>query len=283
MTPLRSVLYVPAVNARALEKAAGLPCDAVILDLEDAVAPERKSEARAAAVAAVRERRFGARTVVVRVNALSTDWGGQDLQAVLPAGPDAVLAPKIATVEDLRAYGAAISGAPDELRLWAMVETAGALTNLAAIAGEAGRGRLCALVMGLNDLALELRARFDPARSAFGYALGAAVAAGRAHGLAVLDAVFNDLGDPAGLEAECRQGRDLGFDGKTLIHPDQIAAANRAFSPLPDEVAWAEAVIAAFAAQPDAGVLRARGAMVERLHLREAERVVALASVEPAP
>ena len=278
MIPLRSVLYAPAANTRALEKAAGLPCDAVILDLEDSVAPERKPEARAAAAAAIRGGGFGRRLVAVRVNGLETEWGPDDLRAVLAAGPDVVVAPKIATAADLDGYRAALSGAPASLHLWAMVETAGAVLNLGAIA-EGGRpSRLSGLVMGLNDLATDLRARSDPARSAFAYALSATVTAARAYGLIALDGVSNDISDPAALEAECRQARDLGFDGKTLIHPDQIAVANRAFSPTEAEVDWAEAVAAAFHEAPGAGVLRVRGVMVERLHLREAERVLGLAT-----
>ena len=272
---LRSALYVPAVNARALDKARTLPCDAVILDLEDAVAPERKPEARDAAVAALHAG-FPGRMAVLRVNGLDTDWGRTDLLAAVRAAPDAVLAPKVEDARTLRAYHQALAAAPETVRLWIMVETPRALLNLPEIAACAGETRLAGLVLGLNDLAAATRARMVPGRAPFAAAMSAVVTAARAHGLLALDAVFNDLRDSEGLEAECRQGRDWGFDGKTLIHPDQIDAANRAFAPTEAEVVWARAVTDAFAAEPDAGVLRAAGGMVERLHLREAERILSL-------
>ena len=270
---IRSALYLPASNARAIAKARALPCDAVILDLEDAVAPEAKTLAREQACAAFGEG-FGARTAVLRVNGLDTDWGRADLAAAVTAAPDAVLAPKVEDAAGVRAYHAALAEAPEALRLWAMVETPGAVLNLAEIAACAADTRLAGLVVGLNDVALALRARPTPGREAFVTALQLTVAAARAHGLLMLDAVFNDLEDAAGLETECAQGRAFGFDGKTVIHPRQIEPVNRAFSPTDDEVDWARAVVAAFADQPDAGVLRVKGAMVERLHLREAERVL---------
>jgi citrate lyase subunit beta/citryl-CoA lyase len=188
-----------------------------------------------------------------------------------------VIAPKVESAATLRAYHAALAPAAGRVRLWAMIETPRALLNLPEIAGSAAETRLAGLVVGLNDLALALRARPAPGRTAFAWALQSTVAAARAHDLLVLDAVFNDLEDEAGLEAECRQGRDWGFDGKTLIHPRQIETANRAFSPSDAEIAWAEAVTAAFAdpSNADQGVLRVEGGMVERLHLREAERILA--------
>jgi citrate lyase subunit beta/citryl-CoA lyase len=275
VTRVRSALYVPAANARALDKARALPCDAVILDLEDAVAPAGKPGAREAACAAL-QGGFGDRVAVLRVNALNTDWGRADLGAAVRATPDAVLAPKVEDAEGLRAYDRALAGAPERVRLWAMIETPRAVLNLPEIAACAGETRLAGLVLGLNDLAAATRARLVPGRAPFHLALGAVVTAARAYGLLALDAVFNDLGDAEGLEAECRQGREFGFDGKTLIHPGQIEAANRAFAPTDEERAWAQAVADAFAAEPDAGVLRAAGGMVERLHLREAERILSL-------
>jgi citrate lyase subunit beta/citryl-CoA lyase len=277
MRPVRSALYLPASNTRALAKARTLPCDAVILDLEDAVAPEAKVEARDRAVAALAGG-FGHRLTVLRVNGLETTWGAQDLAAAARAGPDAVLAPKVESAAAVRAYNQALGGAPAGLRLWAMVETPAGVLRLPEIAACAAETRLAGLVVGLNDLQLALRARWTPDRSAFTAALQAAVLAARAHGLLALDAVFNDLGNAAGFEAECRQGRELGFDGKTVIHPRQIEAANLAFSPSKEEVEWAEAVVGAFSDPANAGrgALRVEGAMVERLHLREAERLLGL-------
>jgi citrate lyase subunit beta/citryl-CoA lyase len=269
-------LYLPASNARALAKAAALPCDAVILDLEDAVASDAKALARDQAVAASGGG-FGDRLVVLRVNALGTDWAEADLAAAVRAGPDAVLAPKVDDAAAVRAYDAALRDAPAATRLWAMIETPGGVLRLPEIVACAGETRLAGLVVGLNDLALALRARWTPGRAAFTGALQAVVLAARAQGLLALDAVFNDLEDAAGLEAECLQGRELGFDGKTVIHPRQIETANRAFGATAAEIAWAERVVAAFAdpAHAGVGVLRLDGAMVERLHLREAERILA--------
>lgn len=277
MSPLRSVLYVPASNARAIEKARTLPGDAIILDLEDAVAPDAKDVARAQAVDALRAG-FDGRVAVLRVNALDTVWGAADLEAAVQAGPDAVLVPKVDGADALRAYDAAISDASKAVRLWAMVETPAGVLNLPEIAACAGSTRLTGLVLGLNDLASALRARQVPARAPFAAVLSALVTAARAYGLVAVDAVFNDLEDEAGLEAECRQARDFGFDGKCLIHPRQIEPANRAFAPDEAELAWARAVAAAFADPANAGrgALRVQGAMVERLHLAEAERLLAM-------
>ena len=275
--PRRSALFLPASNARAIEKARGLACDVVILDLEDAVAPEAKVEARAAAVAAAREG-FGHRETVVRVNALDTEWGADDLATIRSAGVDAVLVPKVARVDDIARYDEALSGASATTRLWAMVETCRAFSELQAIADMAATTRLAGMVVGTNDLALELRARPAADRATLLPFLAAAVAAARAAGIVVLDGVCNDFSDSCRLAAECAQGRALGFDGKSLIHPAQIEAANRAFAPEPHEIAKAHAVVAAFA-QPDSadkGAIRLDGRMVERLHLAEAERLLAL-------
>jgi citrate lyase subunit beta/citryl-CoA lyase len=276
--PRRSVLYMPASNARAIEKARALACDAVILDLEDAVAPEAKPQARAQAVEAVRQGGFGRREVVIRCNGLDTPWGADDLAAVAQAGPDAILVPKVASPADIAAYDAAIANAPPKTRLWAMIETCAAVLDLKAIAASR-QGRLDAFALGLNDLAKEMGARQTPDRAPMQAVLTLAVAAARANGLTVLDSVCNDLDDPAVLETVCRQGSDFGFDGKTLIHPAQIETANRLFSPDPADVDWARAVIAAFADPANAGrgALRVDGRLAERLHLTQAERLVALA------
>lgn len=274
---IRSALYVPASNDRALDKVWRLPCDAVILDLEDAVAAEAKDRARGLAVQAIQDG-FDDRTVVLRVNAAGTPWAEDDFRAAMAADPHAVLVPKIETAADLVAYDLALEGASDALELWVMIETPLAVLNLPQIAACAAETRLTGLVVGLNDLATELRARQTPGREAFSWTLQAVVTAARAHGLTALDAVFNDLADAAGFEAECRQGRDLGFDGKTVIHPSQIEAANAAFSPSETEIAWARTVVAAFADPENAGlgVLQVEGVIAEQLHLRQAERMLAM-------
>jgi citrate lyase subunit beta/citryl-CoA lyase len=274
--PRRSVLYMPASNPRAIEKARTLPCDVVILDLEDAVAPEAKDQARAAAVEAARAGGFGRRELVLRVNGLDTPWGEADLKAAAEAGPDAVLVPKIGDAGDIARYDGRLAHAPDHTRLWAMIETARSLFHLEGIGAAAKTSRLAALVLGPNDLAKETGARMTPGREPFFAAFSLTIAAAKAHGIAALDGPFGGLSDEEGLARECRQGRDFGFDGKTLIHPGQIEAANRAYSPDPEAVAWARAVIAAFAAPENAGrgAIRVEGRMAERLHLTEAEKVV---------
>ncbi|MFI4975908.1 MAG: HpcH/HpaI aldolase/citrate lyase family protein [Caulobacterales bacterium] len=277
--PRRSALYMPASNARAVEKARSLPCDVVILDLEDAVAPEMKPQAREAAVAAVRAGGFGRREVVVRVNALSTPWGAEDLAAVAEAGPDAVLVPKIGTAADVRFYNAALAAAPPPTRLWAMIETCEAVFHLKAIAETVASTRLAGLTMGVNDLAKEMRARQTPDRAAFIPFLAFSVAAARAHGLVILDGVHNEIDDLAALEASCRQGADLGFDGRSLIHPSHLEICNRAFSPPLEEVAWSRAVIEAFERPENAGkgALRVDGRLAEHLHRDQARALVAVA------
>ena len=276
--PRRSVLFVPAANPRTIEKARTLPCDAVVLDLEDAVGPDSKAEARAAAVAAIAAG-FGGREVILRCNGLDTEWGEEDLKAAAQAGPDGVLVPKVRTAEDIAACERRLSVAPERTRLWAMIETAQGVVNLEAIARSSYHTRLEGLVLGPNDLSAELRLRANPDRAALLPILTGMIVAGRAHGLAVLGGAFNAFQDEAGFEAECLQDAAFGFDGKTLIHPSQIETANRTFSPSPEEIAWAQALVAAFAA-PEAegrGAIRLQGRMVERLHLRDAERLLRLA------
>jgi len=270
---------MPASNARAVEKARALPCDVVILDLEDAVLPDLKAEARSAAVTAVKAGGFGRREVVIRVNALSTPWGADDLAAVAGAGPDAVLVPKIDGPADVAAADRAIASAPPKTRLWAMIETTRAIFNLAPIAEAAGSTRLSAFVMGVNDLAKEMRARQTPGREPYWAALSLAVMAARAHGLGVLDGVHNEIEDLAALEAVCRQAVDFGFDGKTLIHPSHLEIANRVFTPADGEVAWSRAVIAAFEDPANAGrgALRVDGRLAELLHRDQARSLVAVA------
>jgi len=267
---------MPAANARAIEKARTLPCDVVILDLEDAVAPDAKGAARDQAVQAVKAGGFGGREVVIRVNGLETPWGAADLAAAVEAQPDAILVPKVAAPQDVEAYDAAVRGKP---RLWAMIETCAAMFRLEAIAGAARTTRLDAWVIGTNDLAKEMRCRQGVDRAPLAPLLALAVAAARAQEIVILDGVFNDIDDAAGLARQCAQGVEFGFDGKTLIHPSQIGPANAAFSPDPGEVAWARKVAAAFEIPENSvkGVLRVDGRMVERLHLAEAMRLIAVA------
>lgn len=282
----RSVLYVPASNPRAVAKARALDVDAVVLDLEDAVAPGEKVRARDGAVAALREGGFGHRETVVRINTPASAWGPDDLAAVAAARPHAVLLPKVEGADEVRAAAAVLarSGAPT--RVWAMVETLEALADVAVLARAATDplARLDALVVGANDLALELRLAVGPGRAGLLPHLAACVLAARRHGLAVLDGVCDALDDPDAFRAECGQGRAFGFDGKTLVHPGQVAACNAAFSPTAAEVIAAEAVAAAFAdpANAGAGALRLGGRMVERLHAVAAARTLALAAAVAA-
>ena len=276
MKPLRSVLFLPASNPRAIEKARTLACDVVVLDLEDAVAPEAKDEARDAALAAVRQGGFGARTVVIRLNDLDSPWGEADVAAVVATAPDAVAVPKVGSADAVRGWEGALCAAPEGLRLWAMIETAAGVLNLREVV-TASTGRLQALLFGPNDLSKDLGRQHGRDRTGLHPALAWTVAAARSAGLTPLDGVFNDLSDAAGFEAECREARSFGFDGKCLIHPSQVEAANRLFSPTSEEAAWARAVIAAFddPANAGKGVLRVDGRMAERLHVEQAKRIIA--------
>ena len=276
--PRRSVLYLPGSNARALEKARSLPADALVLDLEDAVAPASKEEARARVVEAVARGGFGPREVVVRVNGPATPWGADDLAAVARAGADAVLLPKVDGPGAVRAAAGrlALAGAPDGLALWAMIETPRGVLAADAIAGATPR--LACLVAGTSDLVKDRGARHVPDRTPVLASLSLVVLAARAHGLAALDGVHLDLDDAAGLERACAQGRDLGFDGKTLVHPRQIDAANRAFAPTPVEVALALRIVEAHreAETRGRGVTVVDGRLVEALHVEAARRLLAL-------
>ena len=280
LRPRRSVLYMPGANERALEKAKGLAADALILDLEDAVAPDAKAEARERVCAAVASGEYGRRELTIRANGLDTEWHADDIAAIAEAGPAAVVVPKINSAADVHAVEAALeaAGAPDHTRIWAMVETPVAMLGAADIASASER--LTVLVMGTNDLAKELHAEHVPGRQPLLTGLGLCLLAARATGTVILDGVYNDISDEAGFEAECVQGRQLGFDGKTLIHPSQLEPCNRVFAPSEDEVARAEVIIAAFeeAEAEGRGVVTVDGRMIENLHVDQARRTLAQAS-----
>jgi citrate lyase subunit beta/citryl-CoA lyase len=281
--PRRSVLYMPGSNARAIEKARTLPADGVILDLEDAVAPEAKEQARQQVVDAVKAGGFGGREVFIRVNGLDTPWHADDLSAAAHAGPDAILVPKVGSVATLERVGQRLLDMKTDLktRVWAMIETPEAIFNINALAAEAqdSESRLAGFVMGTNDLAKETRARLVPGRGPMLSWLSRCLLAAHAHGIDILDGVYNNLSDLPGFEAECAQARDMGFDGKTLIHPNQIGPCNAVFSPSEDEVAEARKLIAAFdlPENRDKGVVKVGGRMVERMHAEMAHRTVAIA------
>lgn len=281
--PRRSALYMPGSNARALEKARTLPADAIIIDLEDAVAPEAKVAAREQTCAAVKAKGFGPREVVIRTNGLDTPWASDDLTAAMAAGPDAVLIPKVASAEQLQAIGNKISRAPRALQVWAMIETPQAILNIAYVAAAAkdASTRLTTLVLGTNDIAKETRARQIPGRLPMLASLSQVILAARANGLDVLDGVYNDIQDMAGFKRECEDGRDLGFDGKTLIHPTQLVPCNEVFSPSEAEVAAAKKIVAAFALPENKGkgVISLDGRMIEIMHADIAARTVAVANM----
>jgi citrate lyase subunit beta/citryl-CoA lyase len=283
LRPRRSVLYMPGANARALEKAKTLPCDAVILDLEDAVAPEAKASARQQVMAAVTAGGFGTREVIVRINGLDTNWWLDDLNAAAKADPDGILVPKVSRPGDLLTVAGRLIdiSADHDIRLWAMIETPLAIINAADIAATArdSETRLAGFVIGTNDLARESRAKLLPGRAPMASWLAAAVLAAHAFGIDILDGVYNDIADAEGFRRECGQGRDMGFDGKTLIHPSQIAPCNAAFSPSEAEVAQARRIIAAFDLPENhaKGVVQIDGRMVERMHADMARRTVAVA------
>lgn len=279
--PRRSCLYMPGANAKALEKAKTLPADVLLLDLEDSVAPDAKEAAREQVASMVKAGGYGKREVIIRVNALTTPWGREDIVAAGGARPDGILAPKVESAEQVEALDDAMTeaGFSDDASLWVMIETPRAILNIGEIAAAAKATRLSAFVMGLNDLAKETRARAGSNRAAFFAPMSLAVTAARAEGLTAIDGVYNDIADSAGFETECRQGLDFGFDGKTLIHPSQVDVCNSIFAPTEEEIARASAVIAAFALPENAGkgVIKVDGRMTELLHLEEAKRVVAVA------
>jgi citrate lyase subunit beta/citryl-CoA lyase len=274
--PRRSVLYMPGSNPRALEKAQTLPADALILDLEDAVAPDAKDVARKQVYDAVKAKGFGKREIIIRINGLSTPWGAEDLKAAVEANPDAILVPKISRPEDLHEIDNRI-GHESAVRVWAMVETPLAILNIQAIA--AAGGRLSCFVMGTNDLIKEVRGLHTPDRMNLSTALGLSVLAARANGLVAIDGVYNDIQNADGFADVCRQGRAFGFDGKTLIHPSQLEACNEIFAPSAAEVEAARKVIAAFELPENKGkgAIKVDGRMVELLHAEIAKATVALA------
>ncbi len=281
--PRRSVLYMPGSNARAIEKARTLAADGVILDLEDAVAPEAKEQARQQVADAVKAGGFGKREVFIRVNGIDTPWHADDLAAAAHAGPDAILVPKIGKVEQLERIGQRLLDMHTDrkTRVWAMIETPEAIFNINALAAEAhdSETRLAGFVMGTNDLAKETRARLLPGRAPMVSWLATCLLAAHGHGIDILDGVYNDLSDAKGFEAECAQARDMGFDGKTLIHPNQIEPCNTVFSPGADEIVQARKLIAAFdlPENKNKGVVQVEGRMVERMHAEMARRTVEIA------
>jgi len=275
-TPLRSVLYMPSSNERALEKAKSIPCDGLILDLEDAVAPEAKPAAREAACAAAASGDYGRRTLTIRANGIGTEWHDADLAAAAAAGPDAVVVPKVNSADEVSRLVDALekAGAPDRTKLWAMIETPIAILDVLSIARASER--LTCLVMGTNDLVKELYAEHVPGRAPILPSLHTALLAARAAGIAVLDGVYNDVQDIDGYLAECEQGRQMGFDGKTLVHPGQVEGANAAFAPSEQAVEDARGLIAAFEAGQNSGVVTYNGRMVEALHVESARRTLSI-------
>lgn len=268
--PLRSVLYIPGSKPRALDKARGLPCDAIIFDLEDAVSPDEKSAARDTLAEALSAGGYGARLRVIRINGLETEWGAEDARAAAAMKPDAILLPKVGSPADLEALVEIVGDIP----LWAMMETPGAMLNAPAIAAHR---QLQAMVMGTNDLAKDLQARFRADRLPLMAGLGVCLLAAKAHGVAIVDGVYNAFKDDEGLRAECDQGRDMGFDGKTLIHPAQLDVANAAFSPSEEEADLARRQIAAYEEVIASGqsVAVVDGKIVENLHVATARETLA--------
>jgi citrate lyase subunit beta/citryl-CoA lyase len=283
LRPRRSVLYMPGSNARALEKAKTLPADGVILDLEDSVAPDAKETARQQVADAVKAGGFGTREVFIRTNGVDTAWFSEDLTAAAQAAPDGIVVPKISSPEQLEQIGQRLldTGTDHKTRIWAMIESPLAVFNVLSIAACAkdSETRLAGFVMGTNDIAKDTRARQVPGRWPMIGWLMNCIAAARIYGIDVLDGVYNNIGDAEGFVKECEQGRDMGFDGKTLIHPNQIEPCNKVFSPSPEEVAWARTMIGAFDLPENKtkGVVSIDGKMVERLHAEMARRTVAIA------
>lgn len=279
LRPRRSVLYMPAANARALEKAKTINADALIFDLEDAVAPDAKETAREQAAASAASGEYGNREITIRCNGLDTPWGADDIVAAAAAGPAGIVIPKVTSAAHLQEIVAAIeqAGAPDHTTVWPMIETPQAIFNAQEIAAVE---RVSVLIMGTNDLVKELRAAATPDRHALVPHLATAVLAARAEGKVIIDGVFNDIADAEGLASECRQGFEMGFDGKTLIHPSQVEPANTCWAPSDDEVDYATRVIAAFeeAEAQGIGVLTVDGKMIENLHVDMARRTMAVAA-----
>ncbi|MEM7765842.1 MAG: CoA ester lyase [Pseudomonadota bacterium] len=286
--PRRSCLYIPGINSRALEKARGLHTDCLLIDLEDAVAPDSKESARAQACDLISQKPFGHREVVLRINGRDTAWFEDDLTQAVAAGPDAILVPKVMSADDILFMDDKLStlNAPPNMTLWAMIEVPQAILRINDIAATASASRLSCFVMGTNDLAKELSIPITSGRFAFMTALSLTVMAAKAFGVSAIDGVFNDIADGDGFALECTQGLELGFDGKSLIHPKQTDDANRVFSPTPEAVAEARAVVAAFELAENAGkgVIVVDGKMTELLHLERAQQLVAkAAAIESLP
>jgi citrate lyase subunit beta/citryl-CoA lyase len=278
--PRRSVLYMPGANTRALEKARSLPADALIFDLEDAVAPDAKEAARTNVVLAAESKAYGKREIVIRCNGLGTPWGEDDIAAIAKSGADAILVPKVESATQVTHVVSLLdtAGAPDSMAVWAMMETPKGILRAEEIAGS--HPRLAVFVMGTNDLVKDMRARHTPSRLPMVTALGIGMLAARAHGLSILDGVYNDIQDAAGFKAVCQQGLEMGFDGKTLIHPSQVEPCNDIFAPSAAELEMAGKIVVAFKAAQAAGkgVVTVDGRMIENLHVEQAERALALAA-----
>ena len=278
--PRRSVLYMPGANTRALEKARTLPADALIFDLEDAVAPDAKEVARANVVAAAQSKAYGKREIAIRCNGLSTPWGAADITAIAKSGADAVLVPKVESAAEVASVIGLLdaAGAPQSMAVWAMMETPKGILRAEEVAGS--HPRLTLFVMGTNDLVKDMRARHTPMRLPMITALGLGMLAARAHGLTILDGVYNDIQDAEGFRAVCQQGLEMGFDGKTLIHPSQVEPCNEVFAPSAAELEMAGKIVSAFrTAQAEGkGVVTVDGRMIENLHVEQAERALALAT-----
>ena len=278
--PRRSVLYMPGANTRALEKARTLAADALIFDLEDAVAPDAKEAARANVVAAARSKVYGKREIAIRCNGLATPWGKADAAAIATSGADAILVPKVESAADVAQVVALLdaAGAPASMAVWAMMETPKGILRAEEIAGS--HPRLALFVMGTNDLVKDRRARHTPMRLPMVAALGIGMLAARAYGLTILDGVYNDIQDSEGFRAVCRQGLEMGFDGKTLIHPSQVEPCNEVFAPSSAELESAAKIVTAFrAAEAEGkGVVTVDGRMIENLHVEQAERALSLAA-----
>jgi citrate lyase subunit beta/citryl-CoA lyase len=281
--PRRSLLFMPGSNTRALEKARSLPADGLILDLEDAVAPDAKPKAREQIAAAIAAQGFGKREILIRTNSIDTPFWPDDAAMAAKARPDGILVPKVSSVEDLRTIGNLLNdiGADPSIRVWAMVETARAVLDADRLASAAHdpNTRLAGFVFGPNDISRETRIRMLPGRAAMIPMITHCILAARAHGIEILDGPYSDIGNVEGFVAECTQGRDLGFDGKTLIHPSHVEACNAIFTPPPEEVGQARRIIAAFALPENAsrGAIQLDGRMVERLHAEMAKRTIAIA------
>jgi citrate lyase subunit beta/citryl-CoA lyase len=278
--PRRSVLYMPGANTRALEKARTLPADALIFDLEDAVAPDAKEAARANVVAAAQSKGYGKREIAIRCNGLATQWGAADITAIAKSGADAVVVPKVESAAEVASVVGLLdaAGAPESMAVWAMMETPKGILRAEEVAGS--HPRLTLFIMGTNDLVKDMRARHTPMRLPMVTALGLGMLAARAHGLTILDGVYNDIQDTEGFRSVCQQGLEMGFDGKTLIHPSQVEPCNEVFAPSAAELEMAGKIVTAFkAAQAEGkGVVTVDGRMIENLHVEQAERALAMAT-----